>query len=147
MSLLSSGQTHASLNEVQVYLFTNLHAVLELVLVIGLGALGLDVLLDGVDLRLILDQLLLDVVQPVVDLVTKDLILLRIVLNGVQTNLLVQVDLVDLDKLSDSVQARLLALEVRLQLVGLRELVVHVVFHVRALLLGVLHLLVDTRLE
>lgn len=147
MSLLSSGQTHASLNEVQVYLFTNLHAFLELVLVIGLSALGLDVLLNGVDLRFVLDQLLLDVVQPVVNLVTKDLILLRIVLNGVQTNLLVQVDLVDLDKLSDSVQARLLALEVRLQLVGLRELVVHVVFHVRALLLRVLHLLVDTRLE
>lgn len=76
-----SGQAHASLDEIHVDLRAHLHAVLELVLVVALGSLGLDVLLDGVDLRLVLDQLLLDVVQSVVNLVSKDLVLLRIVLH------------------------------------------------------------------
>jgi hypothetical protein len=58
----SSGEGHASLDKVHVDFGTELHAVLELVLVVGLGALRLNVLLDGVDLRLVLNQLLLNVV-------------------------------------------------------------------------------------
>ena len=58
-------------------------------LVVAFGALGLNVLLDGVDRRLILNKLLLDVVESVVDLVAKDLVLLGVVLHGVVGHLLV----------------------------------------------------------
>lgn len=97
-----SGQAHASLDEVQVNLRTNGHAVLELVLVVTLRAFGLNVLLDGVDLRLVLDQLLLNIIEPVVDLVTQYLVLLRVVLHRVQRDLFGQVDLVNLHKLLHS---------------------------------------------
>ena len=88
MGISVSGQAHASLDEIHVDLGAHLHAVLELVLVVALCSLGLDVLLDGVDLGLVLDQLLLDVVESVVDLVAEDLVLLGVVLHGVVSHLL-----------------------------------------------------------
>lgn len=142
-----SGQAHASLDEVHVDLGAHLHAVLELVLVVALCSLRLDVLLDCVDLRLVLDQLLLDVVQPVVDLVSQDLVLLGVVLHRVVSNLLREADLVHLDELLHLVEADLLPLEVRPQLVGLGELVAHVILHIRTFLLCILHLVVDTSLQ
>lgn len=68
---------------------------MEGALVVALGALALDVLLDGVDLGLVADQLLLDVVQAVVDVTLQDLILLGVVLHGVVRHLLRQAWLVD----------------------------------------------------
>ena len=83
-----SCKTHAPFDEIHIDLRTELHAVLELVLVIGLGALGLDVLLDGIDLRLVLNQLLLNVIQSVVDFRLQDLVLLGIVPHRVVSHLL-----------------------------------------------------------
>ena len=57
-------------------------------LVVALCTLRLDVLLDGVDLRLVLDQLLLDVVQAVVDFTLQNLVLLGVMLHRVEGNLL-----------------------------------------------------------
>jgi len=57
-------------------------------LIVALGSLGLNVLLDGIDLALILDKLLLNVVQPVVDLRLQNLILLGVVLDRVESDLL-----------------------------------------------------------
>ena len=57
-------------------------------LIVALGSLGLNVLLDGIDLALILDKLLLNVVQPVVDLRLQNLVLLGVVLDRVESDLL-----------------------------------------------------------
>lgn len=57
------------------------HAVLEGALVVRLCTLRLDVLLDRIDLRLILDQLLLDIIQSVVDVALQDLVLLGVMLH------------------------------------------------------------------
>ena len=73
MSAFSS-QSHTSLNEVHVDFSTQMHAVLELVLVVALRPLRLDVLLNSIDLRLVLNQLLLDIVQPVINLILEDLV-------------------------------------------------------------------------
>ena len=143
----TSGQAHAPLDQIHVNLGADLHAFLELMLVIALSTFGLDVLLDCVNLGLVLDELLLDVVEPVVDLVAKDLVLLGVMLHGMERYLLREALSVNCHELLDSRQALLLPLEVRLELIGLSELVVHVVFHVRALLLRVLHLVVDTSLQ
>lgn len=64
-----------------------------------------------------------------------------------ESHLLSQTNLVHLHKLLDPVEALLLPLEIRFELVSLRKLVGHVVFHVGALLLGILHFIVNTRLK
>ena len=70
------------------------HTVLERTLVVGLGTLCLDVLLDRVDLRLVLNQLLLDVIQSIVNVALEDLILLRVVLHRMVCHLLLETWLV-----------------------------------------------------
>ena len=57
----------ALLDEIQVDLMTQAHAVLECPLIVAFGSLGFDVLLYRVDLRLVLYQLLLYVIQAIVD--------------------------------------------------------------------------------
>ena len=73
-----------------------MHAVLELVLVVALRPLRLDILLDRVNLRLILNQLLLDVVQPIVDLVLQNLVFHFVVVHRLVCDLLRKAVLVDL---------------------------------------------------
>ena len=109
-----SGQAHASLDQIHVNLGTDLHAFLELVLVVALGSLGLDVLLNCVNLRLVLNELLLDIVEPVVDLVAQDLVLLRVMLHRMECDLLREALPVNCHKLLHSREALLLAFEVRL---------------------------------
>lgn len=76
-----------SFKQVGVDLRTNLHAVLELVLVVALGSFRFDILLDGVDLRLVLNQFLLDVIQPIVYVTLQNFVLFRVVLHRMETNL------------------------------------------------------------
>ena len=92
---------HASLDEVHVDVTTQLHAVLELLLIVGLGALGLNVLLDGIDLALVVNQLLLDVVQSIVDVGLQNLVLLRVVLHLMICDLLVETDTVHVEESLD----------------------------------------------
>ena len=63
-------------------------------LVVGFSTFGLDVLLDGVDLRLVFDELLLNIVQSIVDLALKNLVLLGVMSHGVVCHLLGQTILV-----------------------------------------------------
>ena len=49
-SLCSGSKAKASLHEVHVDFLANVHAVLELVLVIALGSLSLNVLLNSINL-------------------------------------------------------------------------------------------------
>ena len=70
-----SSKVKRLLDDFTVDLTTEIDTFLELSLVVRLLALGFDVLLNGVDLRLVHDQLLLDVVELVVDIVSQDLIL------------------------------------------------------------------------
>ena len=92
---------HTSLDEVHVDVTAQLHAVLELLLIVGLGTLGLNVLLDGIDLALVVDQLFLDVVQSIVDVGLKNLVLLRVVLHLMIRDLLVETDAVHVEESLD----------------------------------------------
>ena len=65
-----------------------MHASLEVPLVIAFGALGLDVLLDGINLALVSDQSLFNLVQLVVDITLQDLVLSSVVANSVVSCLL-----------------------------------------------------------
>lgn len=67
-----------------------MHALLELDLVITLGPLGLNILLNGVDLALVLNEFLLDIIEPIVYLTLQYLILLCVVLHRVECHLLSQ---------------------------------------------------------
>lgn len=73
-----------------------MHAVLELVLVVALRSLRLDVLLNRINLRFVLNQLLLDVIEPVVDLILQDLVLHLVVVHRLVGDLLRQARLVHL---------------------------------------------------
>jgi len=117
---------------------------LELVLVVALRSLRLNVLLNRVDLRLILNQLLLNVVQAIVDLRLKDLIFLRVVAHRVICHLLGQTVLVGLQEGTDRGQALLLGIELPLQIIRLGELVGHIILHLTDLVGGLSHFLVDT---
>lgn len=116
-------------------------------MVVALGSLRLNVLLDGVDLALVLDQLLLDVVQTVVDLRLKDLVLLGVVPHRVVSHLLRKPVFVRFQESPDRGQALLLSIELHLQVVSLRELVIHVVLHRADLLAGLVHFFVDSSFE
>jgi hypothetical protein len=85
---LCSSKCHTLLNDIHVDFTAQLHAVLELVLIVALSSLRFNVLLDCVDLALILNQFLLDIIQPVVDFTLQDLVLFGVVLHGVESNLL-----------------------------------------------------------
>ena len=69
---------------------TESHAVLESRLIVTLSAFSLNVLLNGIDLRLILDQLLLDVIESVVYVTLKDLVLRSVMLHRVIRHLLLE---------------------------------------------------------
>jgi hypothetical protein len=137
----------ALLDEVEVDLVAEAHAVLESRLVVRLGPLGLDVLLNRVDLRLVLDQLLLDIIQPVVDVTLQYLILLGVMLHRVISHLLLQAGFVLSKEGSDLRESDLFPVEIDLEVVRARELVGHLVLHLPDLLRHLLHLLLNATLE
>jgi len=117
------------------------------VLIVALSTLALNILLDGIDLRLVLNELLLNVVQPVVDFTLQDLILLGIMLHVVVGDLLGKSILVHLQEFLDGTHSDLFIIELSLQIFSLGELVLHLILHSLDLLLGLLHLLVDSTLQ
>ena len=116
-------------------------------LVVALGPLGLDVLLDGVDLALVLNQFLLDVIKPVVNLALQDLILLGVVLDRVESDFLGQPLLVGLQELPDFAHSRLFVIKLLLEVVSVLEFDVDVRVHRFNFELSLLHLLPDAALE
>ena len=78
----------ALLDQVKVDVMAEGHAILEGTLVVRLCSLCLYVLLNGIDLRLILDEFLLNIVQSNVDVALKNLVLLGVVLHRVVSHLL-----------------------------------------------------------
>ena len=120
---------HASLDQVHVNLLAQLHAVRELLLVVCLSSLRLDVLLDSVDLRLVLDELLLDVIEHVVNGTLQNLVLLRIVLHLVISNLLFKTVSVNVEESVDQGKSLLLPFKLLSQLVSSGKLVLHFILH------------------
>lgn len=80
-------------------------------MIVRFRTLGLNVLLDSKDLRLILDKFLLNVIQAVVDFVLHDLVLLGVMLHGMVSHLLLQSWLVLLYHHLDRSQSNLLLFE------------------------------------
>ena len=134
-------------DEVEVDFVAQPHAILEGALVVGLGAFGLDVLLDGVNLRLVLDQLLLDVVQTDIDVTLQDLVLLSVVLHRVVGHLTLQAWLVLGQEGPDRGEPHFFPVEVDLQLIRAGELVGHLVLHLTDFFSHLLHLLLDAALQ
>ena len=120
---------------------------MESSLVVGLGTLGLDILLDGVDLRLVLDKLLLDVVQTDIDVALQDLVLLSVVLHRVVGHLTLQAWLVLGKEGPDRGKPHFFPVEVDLQLIRAGELVGHLVLHLTDLFSHLLHLFFDAALQ
>ena len=139
--------TETFLDEIKVDLVAEAHAVLEGALVVGFGSLSLDVLLNRVDLGLVLNELLLDVVEPVVDVALEYLVLLGVVLHRVVRHLLLQAGLVLGEECADVGEADLFAVEVDLEVIGARELVGHLVLHLTDFFSHLLHLLLDAALQ
>jgi hypothetical protein len=73
--------TERLLDQLHVDVIAKSHAVLEGSLVVRLCSFGLNVLLNGIDLRLVSNQLLLNVVKSVVDITLQYLVLLRVMLH------------------------------------------------------------------
>jgi len=142
-----SVQSEASFNNINVDFRADLHAVLELVLVVAFGTLRLNILLNSIYGRLILNEFLLDIIESIVDLRLHDLIFLRVVLHRVESNLLGQSNLVDLDEFLDLEHSAFFRIEIRLQGIGLGKFVIHVALHVITFLHGILDLIFDSSLK
>ena len=106
-----------------------MHALLELDLVITLGSLGLNILLNGINLALILNELLLDIIEPIVYLTLQYLILLRVMLHRVECHLLCKPIAIALQKVLNRTESILLLIKLPLQIIGFRELILHVILH------------------
>jgi len=118
-----------------------------LLLVIGLGALSFDVLLNAVNGRLIRDQALLNLVKAVVNFVLEDHVAAGVVFHGVISRLLSDVGAIGGHLVADQPQALLFSLMSSLELANARELVSHFVFHSVDVLRIDFHLLVHAAFE
>jgi hypothetical protein len=123
------------------------HAILECALIIGLSTFCLNVLLYGVDLRLILDELLLDVIESVVDVALQDLILSSVMLHRVISHLLLQTGLVLREHGSDGRESNFFPVEFDLEVICAGKLIRHLVLHLTDLLGNLLHFLLDPSLK
>ena len=98
-------------------------------LVVGLCSLGLNVLLDGINLGFILNQFLLDIVQTVIDFRLEDLILFGVMSHRMIGHLLRQAVFISLEEILDAIEADFLLIELSLKVISLGELVGHIIFH------------------
>jgi hypothetical protein len=112
-----------------------------------LGTLGFDVLLNGVDLRLVGDEALLGLVEPVVNVALDDLVFASIVAHCVVGRLLGETVLVHSDELLDVHQALLIVFKLLGQVVGRWEFVQHFVLHLLDALRVLLQLSLDRALQ
>ena len=115
-----------------------------MLLVVGLGALGLNILLDAVNCRLVGDQTLLNFVQSVVNFVLKDHVTTSVMLHGMISRLLCEPGPIGAYLLSNRLQAMLLSLMVSLEFLSASKLVSHFVFHFVDVIGIHLHFLIHT---
>ena len=118
--------------------------MLHLLLVVRLGALSLDILLDAVNCGLVRDQTLLNFVQSVVNLVLKDHVTTSVMLHGMVGRLLSKPGPIGAHLLPNGFQAMLLSLMVGLELFRAGKLVRHFIFHFVDVIGIHLHFLVHT---
>jgi len=115
--------------------------------VVGVGTPSFNELVDGIDLRLVTNQTLLDLVELLEDITLEQLILLSVVLHVVVGHLLLEAVFVLTDHLPDDHKASLFFLEVLLEVFSLGELVSDFVLHLVNTLVNLLELVVDTVLK
>jgi len=131
--MLSGGLLHSHvhrfLDDLVVNILAELHAVLEILVVVGVGTARFNVLVDSVDLRFVSNEALLDLVQTAVDFTLVQLILLSIVLHAVICHLLCEAVFVSENELLNNYQALLLVFEVFSDLIGSCKLIGNVIFH------------------
>lgn len=116
--------------------------LLHLLLVVRLSTLGLNILLDTIDGRFILDQTFLDLIQSIVDLVLEDHVAASVVLHRVISRLLGDSSPVGTHLLANRLQALLLGLVGSLELIDSGELVRHFILHSVDVLAIDFHLLI-----
>ena len=116
--------------------------LLHLLLVVRLSTLGLNVLLNTINGRFILDQTFLNLIQSVVDLVLEDHVAASVVLHRVISRLLSDSSPVGTDLLANRLQALLLSLMGSLELIDSSELVGHFILHAVDVLAIDFHLLI-----
>lgn len=133
-------------DDLLVDLSAELHALLEVALVIAFGALRLNVLIDRVNLGLVADKAFLNVVEAHVDVGLKDLVLARVVFDRVIGGLLLHRVLVLANELLDGGDAFLFLFELCAQVVNACKLVGHVVLHAVDAVRDCGHLRVDAAL-
>jgi len=117
------------------------------VLIVRLSTLGLDILLDSIDLGLVFDKLLLNIVQPVVDITGENRVLLGVVLDRVVSYLFSQTILVDLQEVPDVSESHLFLVKLSLDIISFGEFVRNIVVHLVNLFLSLLHFLVNSELK
>ena len=118
---------------------------MELGLIIRLSSLSLDILLYGIYLRLVDDELLFNFIELVVDLILKNKILFSIVTHCVVSGLLGETMFILLDKFLDDNKSCFLLLESSFKLICLCKLVCHFIFHFLDLLAVLFHFFVNAR--
>jgi hypothetical protein len=91
---LSYSRVEALLDDFVVNISANLHASLEVALIIAFSALRLNILLNSVNLALVTNQTFFNLIQLVVDVTLQDLVLTSIVSHCVVRSLLAQLRLV-----------------------------------------------------
>ena len=116
-------------------------------MVVGFGALGLDVLLDAVNGRFVRNQSFLDLVQAIVDLVLEDHVAPSVMLHRMVRRLLRKRGAVLAHLAPDRLETLLFSLVVGLELLGFGELVGHLVLHAVDVLVVHLHLFVHAALQ
>lgn len=135
------------LDDLLIDLLAEVNTLLHLLLVVALGSLGLNVLLNGVNLTFIDNEFLLDVVQAVVNVILEDHVAARVMFHRMVRRLLAQGISSSLHKCLDSLESILFLLVVLHELVRARELVSHLVLHLVDRLLVHFHFLVHATLQ
>jgi hypothetical protein len=142
-NLANASGRQALLDYLCVDFRNQLDGLVEMGLIVLLGTLSLDVLLDGVDLRLVGYQSLLLLVKPVVDVALKNLVLSCVVFHRMVRRLLAKSYLILADELFDVHKPLLFKLEILAKLVSLWKLVLEFVLH----LLHARHILLELHLD
>ena len=135
------------LDDLGVDVLAELHALLELRLIVRLSALRFNVLLNSVNLRLVHDQLLLNVIELVVDVTLQDKVLLGVMTHGVVRGLLWETMLVRCDKLLDSGKSCFFFSKLSFKFIGFCKLIGHFVLHLADLVRILFHLFVNTAFQ
>lgn len=116
-------RAHGLFNDLLVDVVAQLHAVLQVRVVVRVCTARLNILIDCIDLRLVGNQPLFDLVQPIVNIALVELILFGVVFHAVVGDLLSKAILVPEHELFNNNEAFLFCFKVLSYLIGPCELV------------------------